>query len=758
MIDLRARRPEEGWLALALVVVMIAVLGTAVDDPGYVNGRGNLTDCLVWFGLLGVAVGFVGPKVGWGRWTTHGVGALFAGLLIPIAAGWAILPGSSVSGAFMAAADGSINAYLDVAWRGLSYTVREVHYVIVLGAIVWAAGQFTAYAVFGHRRPLNAVIMAGIVLLANMSMTFDQLPYLVVFTGASLFLLIEMHAFDERATWIRRRIGDPATISSLYLRGGTVFILAAMLGSLLLMQRATSSPLAGAWGPVRQQLVDVGETIGRLLPVGGNVRGGGVTFGPLAKIGAQWFGTDDPAFTAVVPPNEKELLYWRAATYDSFALGAWVQTNAAGQPVAAGQPLLTDTAEDPDPKLTHTVKVTVRPTGFLGSDLLTPGTPTSVDVDSSVRLVGQDGWYGGVDVAGSPGEYTIEAQVLDLTNQDRISGHRLEAASTVYPKELTDLYTQIPEGAIGPDATDLLNTIKELAKTENPYDLAKFMETYLRGKQFVYSIDLRDQPCDSPSAVECFARTKHGYCLHYASTMAILLRAANPDNPIPTRVVEGFLPADPVGGVVNVTNRGAHAWVEVYFPGYGWIPFDPTGGNIGRPSQIRPGPSISPGPVSSARDFPDPTRPLQAGDGNVVTPPPGSGGSSPIANRALLIVLTVLLFAVVASIAFAAWLRGPRGEITPDRAWQSMAKAAGRFGFGPRPNQTVYEYASSLGELVPVAKTDLSTIAEAKVETSYARVRLGGDRLNEVGHATRRVRVSLLRLLFRRRGRGKRRR
>ena len=315
---------------------MIAVLGTAVDDPGYVNGRGNLTDCLVWFGLLGVAVGFIGPKVGWGRWTTHGVGALFAGLLIPIVAGWAILPGSSVSGAFMAAADGSINAYLDVAWRGLSYTVREVHYVIVLGAIVWAAGQFTAYAVFGHRRPLNAVIMAGIVLLANMSMTFDQLPYLVVFTRR-VAVPADRDARVRRAGDVdpapHRRPGhDLVALPARRHRvhpGGDAGVAAAHAARHV-------QPARGAWGPVRQQLVDVGETIGRFLPVGGNVRGGGVTFGPLAKIGAQWFGTDDPAFTAVVPANEKEQLYWRAATYDSFALGAWVQTNAAGQPVAAG--------------------------------------------------------------------------------------------------------------------------------------------------------------------------------------------------------------------------------------------------------------------------------------------------------------------------------------------------------------------------------------------------------------------------------------
>ena len=92
MIDPRTRRPEEGWLSLALVGLMIAVVASAVDDPAWVNGRGYLTDGLVWLGLLGVAVGFIGPKVGWGRWTTHAVGALFAGLLIPIVAGWAEYP------------------------------------------------------------------------------------------------------------------------------------------------------------------------------------------------------------------------------------------------------------------------------------------------------------------------------------------------------------------------------------------------------------------------------------------------------------------------------------------------------------------------------------------------------------------------------------------------------------------------------------------------------------------------------------------
>jgi hypothetical protein len=86
-----------------------------------------------------------------------------------------------------------------------------------------------------------------------------------------------------------------------------------------------------------------------------------------------------------------------------------------------------------------------------------------------------------------------------------------------------------------------------------------------------------------------------------------------------------------------------------------------------------------------------------------------------------------------------------------------MLRAASRLGFAPRPTQTVYEYAASLGELVPVAKGDLQTVADAKVETAYAHVSLGGDRLAAVRAASRRLRVSMLRLVLRRGRRRKRR-
>ena len=79
-----------------------------------------------------------------------------------------------------------------------------------------------------------------------------------------------------------------------------------------------------------------------------------------------------------------------------------------------------------------------------------------------------------------------------------------------------------------------------------------------------------------------------------------------------------------------------------------------------------------------------------------------------------------------------------------------MTRIASRFGFGPRPTQTVYEYATALGEVLPDARPELQTVARAKVESAYGREILGDDRLASLRAAQRRLRVSLLRLAFRR--------
>ena len=112
------------------------------------------------------------------------------------------------------------------------------------------------------------------------------------------------------------------------------------------------------------------------------------------------------------------------------------------------------------------------------------------------------------------------------------------------------------------------------AESQAPLDLADRLVTVLQSSEYTYDTDIRDLPCTDLSTVECFATFKRGYCQYYAATMAVILR----DMDVPTRLAEGFLPgARDAGGIERVAMSNAHAWVEVYFPGYGWVPFDPTG-------------------------------------------------------------------------------------------------------------------------------------------------------------------------------------
>jgi hypothetical protein len=81
---------------------------------------------------------------------------------------------------------------------------------------------------------------------------------------------------------------------------------------------------------------------------------------------------------------------------------------------------------------------------------------------------------------------------------------------------------------------------------------------------------------NEPALAAFVTRTKSGYCQHYAGAMAIMLRFLG----IPARVAAGFTSGSYDSGrhEWTVTDHEAHDWVEVYFPGWGWMPFDPTPG------------------------------------------------------------------------------------------------------------------------------------------------------------------------------------
>jgi transglutaminase-like putative cysteine protease len=111
-------------------------------------------------------------------------------------------------------------------------------------------------------------------------------------------------------------------------------------------------------------------------------------------------------------------------------------------------------------------------------------------------------------------------------------------------------------------------------QTRSPYAAAVALEAWFRSTGgFTYS----EQPGPTPGLpplVGFVMDTKTGYCQHFAGAMALMLRLLG----IPARVAAGFIPGQYRNDFWSVTDHDAHTWVEVWFRGYGWLPFDPTPG------------------------------------------------------------------------------------------------------------------------------------------------------------------------------------
>ncbi len=761
MSSVRARLSSslsESWVSLVLVAVMAVVVGWSLDDAALVLGRRNDTDFLPWVALGGVIVGFVGAQAHWNRPIAHLIGAAFAALVVPLLAGAVLEPGASLSAQYTATATATTNAVIDFAVRGLQLTQETGHYLVVLGMLCWANGQFAASAVFRQARPLGPIVVLGAVLVANMSATkHDQIWFLVAFSLAALFLLTRLHALDERATWIRRRIGDPATVGSLYLRGGTMFILIAAFGALTLTASARSAPLAGFWDGARPLLIDVTQWLQRIIPPAPDSQTLGIpSFGQQVVIGGVWSPRDEPALVIRRPSGNDDRFYWRAVAYDSFTLWGWKSStpNVATRP--AGEVLLDGTLDAIPAAAARTViSFRVEPQSNFFNVAFSPIDPLTINRDTTVDLSGANGYLHSVTIdSGVP--YDVTAAVPTIADvPGGTTENRLRSAGQDYPAGIAARYLDVPTGAIGPNARTLLADIVARVKadgTDNPFDIASaIVEEFHDNGEYRYATNVAGVCQDSSSISECFATHKTGYCEHYATTMVMLLR----EHKIPARMVEGFLPGglNVATGVETISTVGSHAWVEVYFPGYGWQIFDPTGGGVSQAPPIiqgSPVPLVTPRPSASLGissrdpgDGRDPTR-------RTGTLPGGADDGTSSGNTAIAISLVIVLLAAVGLIAFLAWRRGPRGATTPEGVYTSVSGIARRFGFGPRPTQTAFEYASALGDILPAVRPELHTVASAKVEVAYGRRELGDDRIRALRVSYRRLRVALLRLALRR--------
>ena len=147
----------------------------------------------------------------------------------------------------------------------------------------------------------------------------------------------------------------------------------------------------------------------------------------------------------------------------------------------------------------------------------------------------------------------------------------LRNASTNYDRFITDHYLQLPASLpqrVRDKAAELT------AGKDNPYDKAKAISDYLRSEAFTYSQDIEAPPRDADGVDYFLFETRTGYSDYFASSMVVLLRSAG----VPSRLAAGYAPGeyDSENDVRVIRDHDSHGWVQVFFPGYGWIDFEPT--------------------------------------------------------------------------------------------------------------------------------------------------------------------------------------
>jgi hypothetical protein len=286
-------------------------------------------------------------------------------------------------------------------------------------------------------------------------------------------------------------------------------------------------------------------------------------------------------------PTDKGRYYWRAVTYDQMDLKGWTWTNSTTIVRQPDTQLFEGLADAVDPAGLHSFTFTVTPGDSHASTIVSPGTPVEVNERTRLTYVGLTGYFAMLERDGGSGSYTVTAMTQPpVGTPGQPTQAELRVAGDAYPQEVKDLYLQVATGSIGTNARKLEDKVRAKAASSAPFDLASQIVTELHSSAYVYATDVRDLDCATLSPAECFATYKRGFCQYYATTMAVLLR----DMGVPTRLAEGYLPGavDPNTGIETIPLSSAHAWVEVYFPGHGWVMFDPTGGNL---SQAEPLPS-----------------------------------------------------------------------------------------------------------------------------------------------------------------------
>ncbi|MEV8082414.1 DUF3488 and transglutaminase-like domain-containing protein [Pseudarthrobacter oxydans] len=337
--------------------------------------------------------------------------------------------------------------------------------------------------------------------------------------------------------------------------------------------------------------------------------------------------------------------------------------------------------------------------------------------------------YAPESVRGLSGRWTWDPATLSIKGSDTTTSRRQEyLVTSTAPRLTAGLLAQssaavqgIPEDftRIPGNVPDIVrSTADTVAGTGTPYAKAMAIQKYLRSAEFTYSLQSPVQggyDGNGLSVLADFLEQKSGYCIHYASAMAVMARLEG----IPSRIAVGYAPGRLTGATVSVAGQGAlpeyevdardaHAWPELYFQGLGWVPFEPTPSRGVVPDYaMESSTAAAPDALDNNDDLlPDATPAPTPSPSATALPAPGGGGSADpgvqllpwllgagsVLGLALLMAAPRLIRAGIR----ARRLRPQDPANTVPLGWRELLDLGTDFGLPPGSSETPRAYSARL--------------------------------------------------------------
>jgi transglutaminase-like putative cysteine protease len=615
--------------------------------------------------------------------------------------------------------------YNQAVQGGTSYD--NLMFILQMSVIVWLMGYLTIWLIFRSGKVWQGVVPGGLVLLINLYYAPKDITlWFILYLMVSLLLIIRFNLLNQETKWRAEGVFFHPDISFDFLRDGFIF-------SVLVVALAWLAPpvvdvksleileeFQGAWRDFQDEwnrlYADLNyrdtQTFG--------------TFGQSLTLGGPRYLTDEPVMDVGVNGTGR---YWRATVYDQYLGSGWRSTDAQ---TASFGPKVSLSLPTFDARQVVTQTYTFYRDG--STVLYALSNPIRLDRSAKVyfnalsdRQIAQTtrpDWSGRgpwvEEITYLRSNATVDSsesyQVVSAVSQATVS--ELESAGTDYPPWITERYLQLPD-TITRRTHRLARELTE--PFDNPFDKTRAIEHYLR-TELTYNERIPAPPPDVEKVDYILFTAKEAYCDYYASAMIVMLRSVG----VPARLAAGFAQGSYNSelGLFHVINADAHSWVEVYFPRYGWIEFEPT---AAQPAIVRPtAPEYDspPGPGSSPfDDFPGPDeRPdrqqnLPIDDENIAglsftigLPWFGeiSLPRSVVSARVIGLGLVMLAVLVGTGLWWRQQLSQPTGDIT--NLYQRMVRLAGWMGVARRPWQTPYEHAAVLQHNLPSRRREVETI------------------------------------------------